>query len=109
MRRGRLLTKPCLASNQSNQSNHSNHHGTSRKYPSLAESRIRNETIPALPHSAVSYQKTVASLPIDSKNSATYSAEPPNTAFATAYDNPTPSARTSAGNISALISPLIDV
>jgi hypothetical protein len=40
---------------------------------------------------------------------ATYSAEPPNTAFAIAYEKPTPSARTSTGNISALIRPPIEV
>src|SRR5213592_1688890 len=48
-------------------------------------------------------------MPIDFSDKATNSAEPPNTALPTAYDNPTPNARTSGGNISALIKPLIEV
>jgi len=32
------------------------HQGTSRKYPSFDESRIRNETIQEIAHSAVTYQ-----------------------------------------------------
>ena len=57
----------------------------------------------------VTYQKKAVSIPIDFSDNATYSAEPPNIALATAYDRPTPNARTCAGNISAFSIPLIDV
>jgi MFS family permease len=42
----------------------------------------------------VTYQKKAVSIPIDFSDNATYSAEPPNIALATAYDRPTPNART---------------
>src|SRR5437867_19402 len=79
------------------------------RYPRLRVSGIETEATSATAQSAVTYQANHDSCPIDLNHRPTYSAVPPNSALATAYDSPTPSARTSVGNSSAFTNPLIEV
>ncbi|SQC30421.1 Uncharacterised protein [Rothia kristinae] len=55
------------------------------------------------------YQGKTPANPCSFRNSATYSADPPNRELPIAYVKPTPSPRTCAGNISAFTIPEIEV